>query len=606
MSDSDPRAKLRGAPLLGAPLPATPPPQRPAAERADPLVGTVLGGQYQIESLLGKGGAGRVYVATQLTLRRKVALKVLNPELDSNGEEHFSERFFREASLAGSLQHPNVVTVHDYGQTETGLCFIAMELLDGRSLKEVLADGAMDPERALDLFEQIVRGLRAAHRAGLVHRDVKPGNVLVCRGDDGQDHPKLLDFGLVKSEHGEVTEITRDGSFLGTPHYASPEQVRGEEADVRSDLYSVGVMLFRALSGKLPYASKNAMAIAMSHVRDPIPSFEERAPGLAIPPAFEVVVRRCMAKNPAERYPDADALLAAFAEVRRITYGPSPTLPPAPAPAPPPKKVTVGMVLLVTSVAGGAVGAGLLGLAYLSEATSPIRASVVEAPAPIEAELSEGSDANGTELAEEPAIVPVSLTLGSEPSGATVWKGAIELGKTPYAGVVEFGPGEPPAVRVEKAGFTGQTVSLTVVEGNAETTIRLEPLPQPAPTETAPATTPVPRPVAPAPRVEAPAPRPLEAPEPRAAEAPREPAPRTGGSGGSVTVDGVSFPASQVAAALRFVNEADRATLTGAGIAAAQATHVVNGRPYADLAAFGATYGVGPKTVEAVKRATSP
>ena len=601
MSDSDPRAKLRGAPLLGAPLSALPAPQRPAAERADPLVGTVLGGQYQIESLLGKGGAGRVYVATQLTLRRKVALKVLNPELDSNGEEHFSERLFREASLAGSLQHPNVVTVHDYGQTETGLCFIAMELLDGRSLKEVLADGAMDPERALDLFEQIVRGLRAAHRAGLVHRDVKPGNVLVCRGDDGQDHPKLLDFGLVKSEHGEVTEITRDGSFLGTPHYASPEQVRGEEADVRSDLYSVGVMLFRALSGKLPYASKNAMAIAMSHVRDPIPSFEERAPGLQIPPAFEVVVRRCMAKNPAERYPDADALLAAFAEVRRLTYGPPAAAPPPPAQPVPQKGVTVGMVLLVTSVVGGIVGTSLLGLAYLSEATAPNRAAVVLAPEPNEAERSERIDGNGTELAEEPAIVPVSLTLSSEPNGATVWKGTIELGKTPYAGVVEFGPGETPVVRVEKANFLAQTVTLTVVEGNAELMVRLEPLPTSTPTET-----PLPRPVAPAPRVEAPTPRPAERPAPRAAEAPREPAPQGGGSGGSVTVDGVSFPAGQVAAALRFVNEADRARLLAAGIAGAQATHVVNGRPYADLAAFGATYGVGPKTVEAVKRATNP
>ncbi|MFO0002716.1 MAG: serine/threonine-protein kinase, partial [bacterium] len=148
------------------------PPQTPDAPPrpsvADPLLGTVLHGKFRVDQALGKGGAGKVYVATQLSLGRPVALKVLRDDVNIEGDERFVERFYREAALAGALSHPNVVTVHDYGRTDEGICYIAMELLDGRSLKQILRDGPMELERALDLFEQVVRGLRHAHRAGLV------------------------------------------------------------------------------------------------------------------------------------------------------------------------------------------------------------------------------------------------------------------------------------------------------------------------------------------------------------------------------------------------------------------------------------------------------
>ena len=204
-------------PLYGQPVGLSPAPL-PVARAVDPFLGATVDGKFLIEADLGKGGAGRVYIATQLALHRRVALKILRPDLEADGDERFAERFFREASLAGALQHPNVVTVHDYGRSPEGLCYIAMELLDGRSLKDLMKDGPLEPERALGIFEQVGRGLRAAHRAGLVHRDVKPGNVLVVPGEDGAEVAKLLDFGLVKSDAAEVTEITRDGSFLGTPH----------------------------------------------------------------------------------------------------------------------------------------------------------------------------------------------------------------------------------------------------------------------------------------------------------------------------------------------------------------------------------------------------
>ena len=293
-------------------LPPTPA-NRPAQDR---LVGRMLDGKVRLERLLGKGGTGRVYEGTQVSLGRRVAVKVMRPDLDAEDERSFEDRFFREASLAGQLQHPNIVTVHDYGRTADGVCYIVMELLGGSDLKALMTHGPIPPSRTLVIFEQIVRGLRAAHRAGLVHRDVKPGNIRLTEGEDGRDFVKVLDFGLVKGS--EDTEITQDGTFLGTPHYAAPEQVKGDEADGRSDLYAVGVMMYRALCGKLPYWSKNPMAIAMAHVREPYPPMASRAPDVVIDPGLEAIARRCMHKAPDRRYPDAGALLADVVAARRL------------------------------------------------------------------------------------------------------------------------------------------------------------------------------------------------------------------------------------------------------------------------------------------------
>jgi len=600
-------------PLLGSPLRtegAPPPPVR----ANDPLINATVHGKFFVERDLGKGGSGRVYVALQLALNRRVALKVLSPEVDSEGDERFAERFFREASLAGALQHPNVVTVHDYGQTPEGICYIAMELLDGRSLKDLMKDGPLEPERALSIFEQVARGLRAAHRAGLVHRDVKPGNVLVIPGEDGVEVAKLLDFGLVKSDAPEVTEITRDGSFLGTPHYAAPEQVRGEEADARSDIYAFGVMLYRALTGKLPYNSNSAMAIALSHVRDPIPPMVERAPEVPVEAALEAVVRRCMAKDRADRYPDMDALLADLSRARRVVTAPlsaaPPPLPPpspepTPTPAPAPRR-GLAALMLGGGLLAGAAGLGLLGLAYRFSGDGAVAAldAPVELAAPAEgAELLPAAQPSDPVLAED----SVTVTVLSDPAGAVVWADGQEVGRTPFAGSLPLIGGAPPPVRLEREGFRPADIDWQPRDGGLEASVSLLAVPSAVAPSPAPSAAPDPGP-APAPAAE-PAPRPraasTPAPSPAPAPAPA-PAPRPSpapSSGGAVSVDGVPFSAAQVGPALRFVNEASKEQLVAAGIAGAQAGYVLKGRPYADLAAFGAAYGVGPKTVEAVKRA---
>ena len=556
------------------------PPQTPDAPLrpsvADPLLGTVLHGKFRVDQALGKGGAGKVYVATQLSLGRPVALKVLRDDVNIEGDERFVERFYREAALAGALSHPNVVTVHDYGRTDEGICYIAMELLDGRSLKQILRDGPMELERALDLFEQVVRGLRHAHRAGLVHRDVKPGNVLVVAGDDGREVAKLLDFGLVKSAAAEVTEITRDGSFLGTPHYAAPEQVRGLPTDARADLYAVGVMMYRALTGRLPYESRNAMALAMAHVRDPYPAMAERAPGSAVPAAVEAVVRRCMEKEPDARFPDADALLSALLAARQGLALPAP---PRPAPEAPPEEPTLHRPAR-RWVAGGLLGAGLgsalVSAALLAMAVQGSPAIEAGADAPdrgAEAVAVADAEAPGADLLADdaPLVLSVPLAVASVPAGASVEVDGQVVGVTPYVGQITLRDGAPPPVWLRLEGHEPAQLSLALDPAGATGAAELRP---------ARAT-------------------------PRATPRKEEPAPRggrsAGGGGGAVVVDGVAFTAAEAAAALRFANAATPAELQGAGISGRQASAVQAGRPYADLAAVGAAYGVGEKTMQRLK-----
>ena len=263
-----------------------------------PHSGQTIAG-YRLEEVIASGGMGVVYRATQLSLGRTVALKVLAPHLSSDPE--FRERFRREAALQARFEHPNVVTVYEAGESDEGL-FLALKLVEGTDLRRLIESGDLSPERALRLLAQIAAALDAAHEAGLVHRDVKPQNVLV----DGRDHAYLADFGLTKS--GDTGALTRTGTYVGSLDYVSPEQVRGEAVTGASDRYALAAVLYECLSGEVPFPRDTEAALLYAHVSEPPPRLSERRPEL--PAELDGVVLRGLAKEPAERYPTAEALVA--------------------------------------------------------------------------------------------------------------------------------------------------------------------------------------------------------------------------------------------------------------------------------------------------------
>ena len=238
----------------------------------DPLIGRVLNDRFRILSPLGSGGMGKVYKAVQTPLDRVVALKILNPNFPAEKDPAFKRRFFLEASLTSKLRHPNTVTVIDYGQTEDGIYFIAMEYMEGQTLAEVLAQEKTLPwRRVLDIAQQICRSLREAHKLGVIHRDLKPANVMLLNEAD-HDMVKVLDFGLVKSflvtdgQSGDP-EVTQNGVFLGSPQYMAPEQARNV-ADPRSDVYSLGILVYQMLSGRPPFQGKDYLEVIFQHMKE--------------------------------------------------------------------------------------------------------------------------------------------------------------------------------------------------------------------------------------------------------------------------------------------------------------------------------------------------
>ncbi len=281
---------------------------------------TVLDNRYDVGQPLGSGGMGEVFLARDRVLGRDVALKVLRKQYA--GDSEFAERFKREARSAASLSHPNIVQVYDRGDTEDGSSYIAMEYVPGGTLKEkVVSEGPLGTREAAALGAQVAEALEAAHERGMVHRDIKPQNVLLTdRGD-----AKVADFGIARA--GSSVTISRTGSVMGTAGYMSPEQALGEPATPKSDLYSLGVVLFEALTGELPYTADNPIAVSMKHVNEPVRSAREIDP--TIPEGMNALVTRLMAKDPEDRYASADELAD---DLWRISRGREPTAAPVAAP----------------------------------------------------------------------------------------------------------------------------------------------------------------------------------------------------------------------------------------------------------------------------------
>jgi serine/threonine protein kinase len=262
----------------------------------DRLVGTHVAG-YAIESVLGRGAMGVVYVARQRSPERRVALKVINPAYAD--DEAFRERFLREARSAAAIEHPHILPVYGAGEAD-GTLYIAMRLVDGRDLRAILHDeGSLAPERVATIVSQIGSALDAAHARGLVHRDVKPGNVLVTQSD-GEDFCYLTDFGISTWTSGTAPTITATGRIVGTLHYASPEQIEGSRVGPAADVYALGCVAYECLTGTPPFAGREATGILYAHVHERPAPPSSRRPG--VPPSVDAVLERALAKRPEDRY----------------------------------------------------------------------------------------------------------------------------------------------------------------------------------------------------------------------------------------------------------------------------------------------------------------
>ena len=302
---------LRRDPSLGG---QEPPKPKVKPSRVDLQPGTEFAG-YRIVNTLGRGGMAVVYLAEHDFLQRKVALKVLAPQLAE--DERFRERFVRESRLAASLDHPNVVPIYEAGATGGDL-FIAMRYVEGTDLRTLLAEsGALDPSRAVSICRQVAAALDAAHEQGLVHRDVKPGNVLVARarGSEAGEHVYLSDFGLTKRSASE-SGVTGTGQFVGTLDYAAPEQFQGGTPDARTDVYSLGCVLFECLTGRPPFRAENDAGLMYAHLQEQPPSVAADRPEL--PKEIDAVIARAMAKAAGDRQPSAGVLAAEAARALHV------------------------------------------------------------------------------------------------------------------------------------------------------------------------------------------------------------------------------------------------------------------------------------------------
>lgn len=421
----------------------------PKAAADDERFPRMLGERYRLEALIAKGGMGKVYRASQLPLEREVAVKLMVAPPAAGGE--FRRRFLLEASICARLKHPNIVIVHDYGETELGELYMTMELLDGEPLKELQKrEGPLRPLRAIRIALQIARALRAAHGEGVAHRDLKPGNVFVDRQLVDDEHEvdavKVLDFGLVKVYEGERSDpeedVTGEDVMLGSPRYMSPEQILCEPVDARSDIYSFGALLFSMLAGRPPFVGQNSMEILSQHLQRPAPPVGEAlaeledSPEWAVPASLEAVVRRCLAKEVDDRFQSVDELIVALKEVRTELEGGTGRFgalvsdsglgPPTDLAAPraPARRGWVAPVALL-AVAAVAVGWALTRGSDPEVSQEP-PAGAIEPEAEAEPEPESEPQAP-----EAPVETDIPVTVTSEPPGAAVISGGVLLGRTP-------------------------------------------------------------------------------------------------------------------------------------------------------------------------------
>ncbi len=275
---------------------------RGAAPTAN-LVGQVIADRYHVVKKLGEGGMGQVYKAEHVKMGRISAIKVMNPSMANDPDA--VARFNREAANASRISHPNVCAVYDFGETPDGLIYLAMEYVEGEPLTELLVrEGALPVQRATAIFKQTADALQAAHDLGIVHRDLKPDNIMVARGRDGADQVKVVDFGIAKAVGGDESgqKVTKTGLVVGTPEFMSPEQLSGDKVDGRSDLYSLGLVFFRMLTGKLPFQADTVQETMIKRLTDDPAKLGPTRPDLSFPSGLQDVLDAALVRTPGERY----------------------------------------------------------------------------------------------------------------------------------------------------------------------------------------------------------------------------------------------------------------------------------------------------------------
>jgi len=324
------------------------------------LVGSVLADRYHIVRRIGEGGMGQVYLAEHVKMRRRSAVKVLHQGMVNDPDA--IARFNREASNASQIQHPNVAAIYDFGETEDGLIYLAMEFIDGEPLRKMIErQGALTAVQAADITRQVADALEAAHEMGIVHRDLKPDNIMIARGRSGEDVAKVVDFGIAKATTGDDQKVTRTGLAIGTPEYMSPEQLSGDTLDNRTDIYSLGLVAFNMLTGQLPFPAVSSREAMIARLTERPRTLAEIKDDVAWPAEIQTVMDRALAGHPQDRYAHASQFgrdlvravaalpLSAFSSTGTLAIAvphpnaptvqrpvaPAPTPSPTPAPTPP-------------------------------------------------------------------------------------------------------------------------------------------------------------------------------------------------------------------------------------------------------------------------------
>ncbi|MFO7180086.1 MAG: protein kinase [Pseudomonadota bacterium] len=470
----------RGVP--GNPIDPTPPPvtdatpasvaDLPLTEPADVTSGALIDGRYRVLGLLGRGGIGLVYLCRHEVLEKPVAMKVLRPEYADQPE--VVQRFVNEARAASAFKSPRIVDTLDVGTLPSGAPYFVMEHVEAETLAAVLQrDGFVAMPEALEIARQIAEGLEAAHAAGVVHRDLKPENVFVGRTPEGRLAVKIFDFGVAKVTRAK-NRLTHVGAVFGTPSYMSPEQARGQSVDQRADIYALGIMLYEMLAGELPFQGDDPLSVMAQHVERPVPRLTVTPAGVAVPPALEAIVHRCLAKDANDRYPTVAAFIADLDRFRSGAVpiaASQPIAPPQPearAPlaaggpntasattTPPARRKSRGRVWALLAVLSGLVALAWFWIPraaveqVLRDAgLAPASAAVAAAPPP-------------TASAARASVVPpkeheVHLVLS--PHDAHVYLGDKHLGQMPVS--VKVQEGKPLTVTVRRKGYRTRKVVL--------------------------------------------------------------------------------------------------------------------------------------------------